>query len=106
MMTPTANFSWLSTGIKYTPWAATYPAPNAAYYPVILGVGTTMPKFQCGATGLPTTLIGACAPGASGINAIPRSIQAGGLSGQTSIPSSVTLSSSSAINTTFWLALY
>lgn len=105
-MTPVSNFSWLSTGEKYTPWAATYSASNDAYWPVILAVGTTIPKFECGPTGLPTTLIGATAPGATGEYAIPRSIQAGGLSGQTSIPSSVTMASSSALNTTFWLALY
>lgn len=102
IMTPTANFSWLTTGMKYTPWAGTYSYLNAANYASVLANGNgTIPKFQSTASGLPTTLInGLISP------ATFRSGQLGGLTSQSSLPSSVTIGSSTNTNATFWVAIY
>lgn len=88
--------NWTSTGLKTIALTAPQTLAVGSYYVAILAVGTTPPQFAMGAGGA-TTVSAGLATGASRFLTGPTA--------QTSLPSSITLSSQTVTSGARWAAL-
>ncbi|MFF0736884.1 glycosyl hydrolase family 28-related protein [Streptomyces chartreusis] len=88
--------NWTSTGLKTIALTAAQTLAVGSYYVAILAVGTTPPQFAMGAGGATTASAGLTASTARFLT---------GPTGQTSLPSSITLSSQTVTSGARWAAL-